>query len=132
MNIWVMELTKILFLKMKIRMKLGILGIYGAKKFYGFYSFQPIRSIVVKLTSDWSKWFSFTLKMFFFSRRLPKHDFLKCAISKNYTHLERFQFRWLKIKWIYAAFPIPLMLIFNHLKWNSSWTRNQKLVIFDH
>ena len=31
-------------------------------------------------------------------------------------HSERFQFRWLKIKGLYASFPISITLFSNHLK----------------
>ena len=37
-----------------------------------------------------------------------------CLIS-----LERFNFRWLKIKGIHTAFPMSITLISHHLKWNS-------------
>ena len=50
-------------------------------------------------------------------------------------NVEGFQFRWLRIKGINVVFPIWIRLIFNHLKWNSSYLlcrlRDAFLVLVD-
>ena len=89
MDIWVMnmsheifpimELTKILFLKMKIR----IFWVFTVLKRVLFISANQIHCLQADI---WLvEMIFFTLKIFFASATETR--FLKCAISKNYTHL---------------------------------------------
>jgi len=48
------------------------------------------------------------------------------TVSYPKKNSEGFQFRWLKIKGIYIAFPISITLFSNHRKWNPSQSKMAK------
>ena len=77
------------------------------KDLYDKPSFSFVRITSLKATSR-RLWPSFIF-------RIWQRD----EIHAGLLSFECLQFRWLKIKRIFAAFPISITLFFNHLKWNS-------------
>ena len=88
-----------------------------------------VRSFDNASVRSWISWIDFSwlssfcsysfCSLFKSTRDLKIIDRWRTLVQFLRTPLERFQFRWLKIKEIYAALPNSVTLFSNHLKWNS-------------